>query len=123
MCHIDKATLNRMDFHSIITNSIWEDLLGVATKKMRGITSNYQDEFLEVIVFFESELTEEEDSGMMEIKKGVTSNVIPIVYSKKAEPIFTVKEVVLKFIVAPSNINIFEKMGNIGWHYLRKECL
>ncbi|MBT0729760.1 hypothetical protein [Rosenbergiella nectarea] len=123
MYYIDQAENNRMNFHAIITNSIWEDLLGVATKKMRGITSNYQDEILEVIVFFESELTEEENSGMMEIKKGVTSNVIPIVYSKKGEPIFTVKEVLLKFTVAPSNVNIFEKMGNIGWHYLRKEYL
>lgn len=121
MCDLDQATKNRMDLDILVTRCIWEDLLGVATKKMRGITSNYQDEFLEIIVFFESELTKEEDNEMRRIHRSVISNAIPIVYDFKSEPIFTVKEVGLRFIIIPSSIDIFEKMGNVGWHYLRKE--
>ncbi|WP_241579683.1 hypothetical protein [Rosenbergiella nectarea] len=123
MCHIDKATVARMNLNSIITVYIWEALLGVATKKMRAITSNHQGEFLEVVFFFDSKLTQEEDAEMRKINNSIIYNVMPAVYNSEGEPIITVKEVDLTFIIIPSDMDILDKRMNIGWHYLRKEYL
>ena len=121
MCLIDDETRQIILFNNQLTYFIMEGLIGKATKKMRGITSSFQDCFLNVIFIFESELTKEERTETEKAIEGISRKVIPVVYDYKGEPLFTVKDIGLTITIVPSNIEINDKIANIGWVYLRKE--
>jgi len=121
MCFIDEETRRFLFFNDKLTNLIMEELIGKATKKMRGITLSLENYFLDVIFIFESELTEEEKTETRKVIEGIYHKVIPIVYNYEGEPLFTVKDIGLTITIVPSNIEINNKRANMGWVYLRKE--
>ena len=88
-------------------------LVGCASKKMRGITLNYDDanKSIETIIFFDMELSEEEEEAMQiantEVIAGIHNEVTG--------------EFVLTLTVFPPSESILDKCGNWGWIYLRHE--
>jgi len=112
---------NREDIRNEIMLYMIGDLLGIATKKMRGITLNYNNSLLEVNTFFDNELTEEEEEEMQTMDTRLITSAYPYLYNSKGEVILNIDKFGLNLIVIPADIDISDKEGNLGWIFLRKE--
>ncbi|TCB75157.1 hypothetical protein [Acinetobacter sp. ANC 4173] len=90
--------------------STFYSLLGRASKKMRGITFNYdhKGKIIETIIFFDSTLSEEEE---MEI---ANTEVLADIHNEITDFLLTLE-------ITPSSEAILDKCGNWGWIYLRRE--
>ena len=121
MNHIDMLKINRIEIRNKIMRYIFSDLLGVATRKMRGITLNYDKGLLELRVFFDSELTNEEEDEMIDIDTALISSSYPNFFNNKGEVIFNMDFFDKKFFIIPCEIDISDREGNLGWIFLRKE--
>lgn len=87
-------------------------LIGSASKKMRGITFNYdhKNKAIETIIFFDSTLSEEEQEEM-EI---ANTEVLADIHNEITYFLLTLE-------VIPCSEVILERCGNWGWIYLRRE--
>lgn len=112
---------NRSEIRSKIMFYLYCDLFGVATRKMRGISLNYDYGLLEVRVFFDSELTDEEEDEMIDIDNTLISSGYPNLLNDKNEIILNIKLFDTKFFIVPCEIDISDREGNLGWIFLRKE--
>ncbi|MDG9730374.1 hypothetical protein OXI21_08110 [Ignatzschineria sp. RMDPL8A] len=95
-----------------LKKSTFYSLIGRASKKMRGISFNYQDSVFTIEFFFDQELTEEEEEEMEYAHTEVLADIWPDIYDG---------DIRLKLTVVPVTKDIFEKKGNRGWIFLRKE--
>ena len=95
-----------------VESSTFYSLLDRASKKMRGITFNYdhKDKAIETIIFFDSTLSEEEQEEM-EI---ANTEVLADIHNEITYFLLTLE-------IIPSSEAILEKCGNWGWIYLRRE--
>ncbi|WP_241608957.1 hypothetical protein [Rosenbergiella epipactidis] len=112
---------NRLEIRSILMSYLTDDLIGVATNKMRGITLHYKDKLLHIKVFFDAALTDDEEDGMIEIDNHITHSACPYLYNYRSEVILNIERLGLDFIVVPSENEIIDQEGNLGWFFLRKE--
>ncbi|OCG29405.1 hypothetical protein A9G33_09765 [Gilliamella sp. Choc3-5] len=110
-----------IDIRSKMMFYIMNDLVGVATKKMRGITLNYINNIMDINIIFDDELTEEEEEEMQQVDTDAISSAYPILYDWQNRPILNIEQMNLNLIIIPSNIPIINQKGNLGWFYLRKE--
>ncbi|WP_392551806.1 hypothetical protein RHO14_10055 [Orbus wheelerorum] len=85
-------------------------LLDRATKKMRGITANWDGTDLLIEMFFDCELTEDEEEEMQIANTEVVSDL----YQE-------FKGMYLNLTVIKPSVSLYDKKGNLGWFYLRKE--
>lgn len=114
---------NRLEIRSKIMSYLTDDLIGVVTKKMRGITLHYDNKILDIRVIFDAPLTDEEEDEMIEIDTNLTSSAYPYLYNNRSEVILNIEQCGFVFFVIPSDIDISDKVGNLGWFFLRKEYL
>ena len=93
-----------------VEGSTFYSLLGRASKKMRGITFNYdhKSKIIETIIFFDSTLSEEEKEEM-EI---ANTEVLADIHNEVTDFLLTLE-------ITPSSEDILDKCGNWGWIYLR----
>lgn len=110
-----------IDIRSKMMLYIMNNLVGVATKKMRGITLNYFNKTMDINIFFDDELTEEEEEEMQQVDNDAISSAYPILYNWQGKPILNIEQMNLNFIVIPSRLSIMDEKGNLGWFYLRRE--
>ncbi|MBC9129955.1 hypothetical protein JMI89_04800 [Frischella sp. Ac48] len=110
-----------IDIRSKMMFYIMNDLVGVATKKMRGITLNYMNDIMDINIIFDDKLTEEEEEEMQQIDTNTISSAYPILYDWQNRPILNIKQMNLNLIVIRPDIPIINKKGNLGWLYLRRE--
>ena len=102
---------NRMNIKNRINLSVMYSLLDRATKKMRGITADLdEDNILTIKMFFDSDLLEEEEEEMQVANTEVVADFFD-----------DFKDIYLDLLVVPISISIYDKKGNLGWLYLRKE--
>lgn len=106
---------NKMQFY------IMNSLLGVATKKMRGITLNYVNYIMDITLFFDSELTDEEEDEMLNVDTDALSSAYPILFDWQGNPIIKIEQMNLHLEIIEPTISLMDKKGNLGWIYLRKE--
>lgn len=92
--------------------STFYSLVGRASKKMRGISFNYDHErkTIETIIIFDSPLSEEEQEEM----EVANTEVLADIHNEVAGFFLTLK-------VIPSFKSILDQHGNWGWIYLRHE--
>ncbi|NUE65640.1 hypothetical protein [Snodgrassella sp. ESL0253] len=95
-----------------INRSTMYSLIGRSSKKMRGISLNYDEQFMTIEMFFDEKLTEEEEEEMEYAHAEVVSDIFPQIYDGGIK---------LVFKICPANESILDKKGNLGWFYLRKE--
>ncbi|WP_392551385.1 hypothetical protein RHO14_07790 [Orbus wheelerorum] len=110
-----------IDIRSKMQFYIMNSLLGVATKKIRGISLNYVNEIMDINVFFDNELTEDEEEEMQNIDTDAISSAYPVLFDWNNNPILNIKQMNLNLLIIPSPISILDKRGSLGWIYLRKE--
>lgn len=97
---------NIIDIRYEIMIYITEYLMGVATRKMRGITLNHNEGFLDINVYFDSVLTEEEEDEMLHIDTYLLSERYPKLYNRKGEVISNIDNVGLNLISISSDIDV-----------------
>ncbi|QIQ22036.1 hypothetical protein [Zophobihabitans entericus] len=85
-------------------------LIDRASKKMRGVTASIAGQDLTIEMFFDSELTEEEEEEM----ECAHTDVVSDLYQEFVG-------IYLKLTVIPSSTPIYDQRGTLGWIYLRKE--
>ncbi|WP_241575698.1 hypothetical protein, partial [Rosenbergiella nectarea] len=85
MNDIEMLQKNRLEIRSKIMSYLTDDLTGVVTKKMRGITLHYDNKILDVRVIFDAPLTDEEEDGMIEIDTNLASSAYPYLYNNRSE--------------------------------------
>ncbi len=95
-----------------INRSTMYSLLGRSTKKMRGISLNYDEQFMIIEMFFDEKLTNEEEEEMEYAHSEVVSDIFPLIYDGGIKLVLT---------VLPIEENILDKKGNLGWFFLRRE--
>lgn len=123
MNDIEMLQKNRLEIRSKIMSYLTSDLIGIATRKMRGITLHYDNKILDIRVVFDAPLTDEEEDEMIEIDTNLTSSAYPYLYNNRSEVILNIEQCGFVFFVIPSDIDISDKVGNLGWFFLRKEYL
>jgi len=121
MNDIEMLKKNKIEIRDQMMLFLFNDLLGVATKKMRGITLNYVNRLLELRVIFDTELTAEEEDEMIDIDTTLISSGYPNLLNDKNEIILNIKLFDTKFFIIPCEIDISDREGNLGWIFLRKE--
>ncbi len=112
---INEIQINRqknLTLFQQVKASTFYSLLGRASKKMRGITFNYdhKSQIIETIIFFDSKLSEEEKEEM-EI---ANTEVLADIHNEVTDFLLTLE-------IIPSSEAILDKYGNWGWIYLRRE--
>ncbi|ENV48662.1 hypothetical protein P255_00173 [Acinetobacter brisouii CIP 110357] len=112
---IDEIQINReknLPLFQRVKASTFYSLLGRASKKMRGITFNYdhKSKIIETIIFFDSKLSEEEEEEM----NIANTEVLADIYNEVTYFLLTLE-------IIPSSEAIVDKRGNWGWVYLRHE--
>ncbi|WP_141674811.1 hypothetical protein [Gilliamella sp. WF3-4] len=95
-----------------INRSTMYSLIGRSSKKMRGISLNYDEKFMIIEMFFDEKLTNEEEEEMECAHSEVVSDIFPQIYDGGIKLVLT---------ILPIEENILDKKGNLGWFYLRKE--
>lgn len=110
---IDNNIRKNLPLFRKLRESTLYSLIGCASKKMRGITFNYDHEInsIETIMIFDAELTEDEDEAMQLANTEVFSDLHHEITG----------DFILTLIVVSHGESILDKCGNWGWIYLRKE--
>lgn len=112
---INEIQINRQKNFQLfqrVEASTFYSLFGRASKKMRGITFNYdhKSKIIETIIVFDSILSEEEQEEM-EI---ANTEILADIHNEVADFFLALK-------VIPSSKTILDQCGNWGWIYLRHE--
>ncbi|MDF7670424.1 hypothetical protein PT276_04275 [Orbaceae bacterium ESL0721] len=106
----DKTRKEQIELENRVNASTMYSLLDRATKKMRGITASVINDDLTIEIFFDSELTEEEKEEM----ECAHTEIISDLYQEFIG-------MYLNLSIISSEIPLYDKKGNLGWFYLRKE--
>lgn len=123
MNNIEMLIKNRLEIRNDVMLHLFSDLLGTATRKMRGISLNYSGKKLSIQVFFDSELNEEEEDEMLCMDLSFIASLGKGIYNYKDELILEVELVGTNFFIVPCEIDIYDREGNLGWIFLRKEYI
>ena len=108
--YINKTKEEQVKFKNRINLCIMYSLIDLAPKKMRGVTASIINRDLTIEIFFDSELSEEEEEEM----ECAHTEIVSDLYQEFVG-------MYLKLTVIPSDIQLYDKRGNLGWFYLRKE--
>jgi hypothetical protein len=106
---------NQMTLHIIYS------LIGDFSKKMRGITLDFDGQDLVMEMIFDDELTEEEEENMDFAHTRVAASIFPNLFDDHNNVILSMRYFELKLMVIDTTNSILDKKGNLGWFYLRKE--
>lgn len=102
---------NLIDVRNRVNQSVMYSLLDRATKKMRGITADLNEDNLLIIkMFFDVDLSDNEEEEMQVANTEVVADFFD-----------TFKDIYLELLVIPEGTSIYDKKGNLGWFYLRRE--
>lgn len=123
MCFIDQETKNIFLFNKSLTLIIMDELIGIASIKMRGIALNFQNYLLDITFIFESKLTTEEENAMRKVITDIFREDEFIIFNREKKPVFIIKDVNLNLVIIPPIIKVNYEKPNMGWVYLRKEYL
>lgn len=93
-----------------VNRSVMNSLIGCATKKMRAVTAILENRNLIINMFFDNDLTEEEEAEMQNANTEVISDLH-----------YDFDLIDLTLITVDSAITLLDRKGNLGWFYLRKE--
>ena len=110
---MNKITADKQNIELVnrIKLYVMYSLLGRATKKMRGITANINNNNdLLIEMFFDSELTEEEEEEMEVAHTEIVSDL----YQE-------FNGMYLNLTVITSSTSLSGKNANLGWFFLRRE--
>lgn len=108
--YIDKKREEQIKIENRVSLYIMYSLIDRASKKMRGITASIIGQDLIIEIFFDSELSIEEEEEMQCAHTEVVSDLYQEFIGMH-----------LNLIVIPSSTPIYDKKGNMRWYYLRKE--
>ncbi len=106
----DKTNEEKVKIENRIKLYIMHCMIDRATKKMRGITASIIDQDLTIEIFFDSDLTEEEEEEM----ECAHTEVVSDLYQEFVG-------MYLNLTVIPISTPLYDKKGNLGWLYLRRE--
>ncbi|MDF7671554.1 hypothetical protein PT276_10180 [Orbaceae bacterium ESL0721] len=102
---------NLTEIRNKVNQSIMYSLIDRATKKMRGVTADLnKDNILTIRMIFDNKLLDEEEEEMQIANTEVVADFFN-----------DFKDIYLDLLIVSESISIYEKKGNLGWFYLRKE--
>ncbi|MDF7670807.1 hypothetical protein PT276_06300 [Orbaceae bacterium ESL0721] len=102
---------NLTEIRNKVNQSIMYSLIDRATKKMRGVTADLnEDNILTIRMIFDNKLLDEEEEEMQIANTEVVADFFN-----------DFKDIYLDLLIVSESISIYEKKGNLGWFYLRKE--
>jgi len=108
---ISKNIQKYMDFYNEMRLVVTYAMLGRVTKKLRGVTLNFNGVTVQLEIFLDSEPTEEEAEELSEIE---TDMICAYPSDKDYRSDFIIS-------VVASNIDISDRRRNWGWIFLRRE--